>query len=123
MPETARRYGLVVTPARDERLDPVKATRAAARYLRDLRGQFGDWKLAFAAYNAGEAAVQRAVSRAGGADLQRVLALLPAETRAYVPAVANALPLFANSRTGADPAWHAARAAFVVYAQFSVPAW
>ena len=123
MPETARRYGLAVSPATDERLDPVKATRAAAQYLRDLRMQFGDWKLAFAAYNAGEGAVERAISRAGGTDLRRVLALLPAETRAYVPAVANAVPLFGNSRTVEDPAWHAARAAFVVYAQFSVPTW
>ena len=47
MPQTARRYGLTVTPEKDERLDVLKATRAAARYLHDLYGQFSDWKLAW----------------------------------------------------------------------------
>ena len=90
MPETARRYGLTVTAEKDERLDVVKSTHVAARYLRDLYTQFGDWKLAFAAYNAGEQAVERAMQRVGSKDFLRVSAALPLETRDYVPAVYTA---------------------------------
>jgi membrane-bound lytic murein transglycosylase D len=92
MPETARRYGLIVTPAQDERLDVPKATRAAARYLRDLYAQFGAWDLALAAYNAGEQTVQRALQRSGN-NFVRLSASLPQETRNYVPAVLAAQPL------------------------------
>ncbi len=93
MPDTARRYGLLVTAAHDERLDVVKSTRAAARYLRDLHRQFGDWQLSFAAYNAGEAAVHLAVSRAGQTDFSRLQRLLPQETRNYVAAIVSAMDL------------------------------
>lgn len=89
MPDTARRYGLVVSPTKDERLDAQKATWAASQYLRDLYAQFGDWRLALAAYNAGEGAVSRAVARIGSRDFS-VLSLehgIPEETRKYVPAV------------------------------------
>jgi soluble lytic murein transglycosylase-like protein len=89
MPATARRYGLVIDDRRDERLDPLKSTFVAARYLRDLYGQFQDWLLVLAAYNAGEGRVQNAVERAGTHDfwtLSDHLAL-PEETRRYVPTV------------------------------------
>jgi hypothetical protein len=93
MPATARRYGLRVDVASDDRADTDKATRAAARYLRDLHEQFGDWALALAAYNAGEDAVARAVERGASRDFWSLSQrkLLPAETRAYVPAVLGSL--------------------------------
>lgn len=116
MPETARRYGLTVSPPRDDRLDPVLSTRAAARYLRDLYGQFGDWSLAFAAYNAGEQAVQRAIERAGANDFVSLKPLLPAETRAYVPAVLASLPLLGASPHLTPAALSTAREAQVLYA-------
>jgi len=98
MPETARRYGLVVSGERDERLDPVMATRAAARYLHDLYGRFGDWRLALAAYNAGEGAVLAAMQRAKSSSFSVLseLRLLPAETRSYVPAVLRASRAFGH---------------------------
>lgn len=89
MPDTARRYGLVVDNARDDRTDVEKSTRAAARYLRDLYAQFGNWSLALAAYNAGELLVANAVTRAGSNDFIAISSKgrIPLETQNYVPAV------------------------------------
>ena len=93
MPATARRYGLRVDAARDDRIDTDKSTRAAARYLRDLYARFKDWPLVLAAYDAGEDSVQRAIDRSGSADFRTLSdkKQLPSETRAYVPAVLNAI--------------------------------
>ena len=101
MPDTARRYGLIVSGQKDDRLDLVSATRAAARYLHDLHAQFGDWELVLAAYNAGEQAVQSAIQRAGSNSFAVLsqLRLLPAETRNYVPAVMSARGLFTQQTT------------------------
>ena len=84
-----REYGLMQGPGTDDRLDPEKATRAAARHLHDLYAMFGDWYLAMAAYNCGPGCVQRAVERTGYADFWelRRLNALPKETANYVPLI------------------------------------
>ena len=99
MPDTARRYGLRVDDMQDDRLDLFRATDAAARYLHDLYTQFGDWKLALAAYNTGEANVASAILRAHTQDFDQLANrwMLPLETRNYVPRVLAAAPSLAQS--------------------------
>ena len=84
-----RQYGLMQTPYSDDRLDPEKATRSAARHLRDLYTRFGDWYLAIAAYNCGPGCVERAVERTGYADFWELRSrrTLPIETTNYVPII------------------------------------
>ena len=84
---TGKQYGLEVTSLIDERRDPIKASYAAARYLRDLYDIFGDWTLAIASYNCGPNNILKAIKRAGGEkDYWTIYPYLPAETRGYVPA-------------------------------------
>jgi membrane-bound lytic murein transglycosylase D len=82
-------YGLRRSWWVDDRQDPEKATRAAARHLKDLYNQFGDWYLAMAAYNSGPGNVQQAVKRTGYADFWELYKrnVLPAETKNYVPII------------------------------------
>jgi len=86
---TGREYGLMQTASTDDRMDPEKATRAAARHLKDLYTHFGDWYLAMAAYDCGPACVDKAVMRTGYADFfeLRRLNALPKETANYVPVI------------------------------------
>ena len=82
-------YGLHRSWWIDDRQDPEKATRAAARHLKDLYNQFGDWYLAMAAYNSGPGNVQQAVKRTGYADFWELYKrnVLPGETKNYVPII------------------------------------
>jgi membrane-bound lytic murein transglycosylase D len=82
-------YGLQRTTYTDDRLDPEKATRAAAHHLHDLYNMFGDWYLAIAAYDCGPQTVQTAVERTGYADFWELRARgeLPIETTNYVPII------------------------------------
>ena len=89
MASRASGYGLERNWWVDERQDPEKATHAAARHLKDLYNQFGDWYLAMAAYNSGPMTVQRAVQRTGYADFWELYRrnVLPKETKNYVPII------------------------------------
>ena len=89
---TARRYGLKVNDRVDERQDPEKSTRAAARYLHDLYQQFGCWYLAAAGYNAGEKRVEGVMNRHDIQDfwIMAQKKLLPEETCNYVPQIVAA---------------------------------
>ena len=87
MLSTGKQYGLEVNSLVDERRDPVRASYAAAHYLRDLYKIFGDWNLVIAAYNCGPDNINKAIHRSNGAtDYWQIYPYLPKETRGYVPA-------------------------------------
>jgi membrane-bound lytic murein transglycosylase D len=98
---TAKENGLRHDWYVDERSDPEKATRAAARYLKTLNSMFdGDWHLALASYNGGPGRVQRAMKRSGLEDFWDLSAsnkkFLPRETREYVPMILAAIVIARN---------------------------
>lgn len=99
MRPTGKEYGLRSDWYIDERADPEKATRAAAKYLKTLHRMFGDWHLALASYNGGPGRVQRAVKRTGIGDfwtLTESSKHLPRETRDYVPMILAAAIIARN---------------------------
>jgi len=87
--DRGRQYGLLKTPFRDDRSDPERSTRAAARHLRDLYHRYGDWYLAMAAYNCGPGVIDKAVERTGYADFWELRRrhTMPLESTNYVPAI------------------------------------
>jgi membrane-bound lytic murein transglycosylase D len=88
-PPAAVDYNLTRDRTIDQRFDPEIATRAAAKYLKDMYARYGDWYLAMAAYNCGPGGVDRAVERTGYADYWELLKrhALPKETANYVPII------------------------------------
>jgi len=96
---TAKDLGLS-TFLPDQRTDPDKSARAAARYLRSLELRFGSWPLALAAYNAGEGRVARALTARRASNFAEIASDLPAGTRMYVPEVCALI----ETRTGTPPA-------------------
>lgn len=84
---TGKIYGLESNSLIDDRRDPIKATWAAARYLKDLYNIYHDWNLVIAAYNCGPGNINKAIRRSGGeTDYWSIYNYLPRETRGYVPA-------------------------------------
>ncbi len=86
MPETAKRFGLALWP-RDQRYQPDPSARASAQYLSFLYERFKDWRLALAAYNAGEGTVARLLQRHNARSYDDIAVYLPAETQMFVPKV------------------------------------
>ena len=92
----------------DERAEPAKATRAAAKYFKTLHRMFdGDWHLALASYNGGPGRVQRAIRRSGRSDFWKLTSttkFLPRETREYVPLILAAIIVARNpAQYGLNP--------------------
>jgi membrane-bound lytic murein transglycosylase D len=84
MPETGRLMGLKITNTRDDRRDLYKSTHAAAKYLRDLYQDLGDWLLVIAAYNGGAGRVESAIKKSNSRDFWKLQYFLAAESRNHV---------------------------------------
>ena len=86
MPDTAKRFGLSLWP-RDQRYQPEPSATASAQYLKYLYDRFKDWRLALAAYNAGEGTVQKLLDRYKTRSYDAIAEHLPAGTQMYVPRI------------------------------------
>ncbi len=98
MPITGKACGLEINSLVDERLDPVRSTQAACKYLRGLYDIYHNWPLALAAYNCGPGNVNKAMARSGGKNFWEIYDYLPRETRGYVPAFIAASYVYAYHR-------------------------
>jgi len=83
MPKAAKQYGLK-TGANDERLNFSKSTAAAAKLMKDMYADYGDWLLVVAAYNCGPGGMERAMKKSGSRDYWQLQNFLPAETRSHI---------------------------------------
>jgi membrane-bound lytic murein transglycosylase D len=109
MAGTARTYDLAIDRWVDERKDPVKSTKAAARHLKDLYARFGTWPLAMASYNAGAGKIERGLIKAKTDNYWdlRQTAFIRSETRGYVPKFMAAMLIAKNPhRYGFYPEYH-----------------
>jgi membrane-bound lytic murein transglycosylase D len=87
MYQTGKQYGLKIDSYVDERSDPLKASEAAAQYMKNMYAIFGDWDLVLASYNSGPGNVAKAIRRSGGQqNYWNIRKNLPKETQGYVPA-------------------------------------
>ncbi|WHT74487.1 LysM peptidoglycan-binding domain-containing protein [Myroides odoratimimus] len=92
---TGRQYNLEVTSYIDDRIDPLKSSEAAAKFLSDLYGMFGDWDLVLASYNAGPGNVSKAIRRSNGyTNYWNIRPNLPRETQNYLPAFYATMYIF-----------------------------
>lgn len=98
MYQTGKIYDLEVNSYVDDRMDPIKSTHAAAKYLRDLYKIFDDWNLALAAYNSGPGNVNKAIRRSGGQkNYWAIRPFLPRETAGYVPSYFALMYIFEHA--------------------------
>ncbi len=115
IPSTGKRFGLGLDFWRDQRRNPHLATTAATKYLKDLYSEFGDWRLAWAGYNAGEGAIRRAIRAEKTTDFWKIIAgrSLHKETKHYVPKLMAAALIaknlkffgFRESELCPEPVW------------------
>lgn len=96
MEGTARKYGLTVNAELDERMDYIKSTEAAARFLKDLYEQFGDWALVLMAYNGGPYRIKRIIDEHRTHDVKTIMRYMPQESRTYLSKMIAAKLIFHN---------------------------
>ncbi len=103
MPKTAKSLGLEINAQIDERKDPIKSTKAAITYLKQLKESFGKWYLAAIAYNCGDGRLRRAISEAGSDSLSVLLdpeiKYIPLESRMYIRKILSVSLMFRNVDT------------------------
>jgi len=124
MPATARAMGLRIDASVDERMDPVRSTRAAARHLRDLQRSMGNWALAAAAYNAGPGRINRSLQAHDAKDFWELAERgdLAAETKHYVPRLyAMTVIAHRSAEFGFDTSRSESFAFDSVYVEYATP--
>lgn len=95
MYQTGKQYGLKVDTYADDRRDPLKASAAAAQYMKNMYAIFGDWDLVLASYNTGPGNVAKAIRRSGGKqNYWNIRPFLHKETQGYVPAFLATMYIF-----------------------------